>query len=141
METLSNNLVRCSNQPGQITWQAVPDFIQRVLTTQGCTLLRHRRERPQLSHIRFQYVPFAYQGNLYYLQRWSRDEWGVSPSQIIFPSEGPCPFALLDNGSLLSLLIKQAIANAHGHSPDNSPFQPPLSTRRPDNNNILPLAG
>ena len=139
MNTLSNKSVRCSNQPGQMTWKAVPEFMQRVLITQGCTLLRHQQQRPQSKHIRFQYVPFSYQGDLYYLQRWSRDEWGVSPSQIIFPEGGSCSLAVLDNGSMLSLLVKNAIAKFYGHFPDNSPFQPPLSTRRQDK--VLPLAG
>ena len=141
MDKLSNKPVRCSNQPGQISWKAVPDFIQKVLTTQGCTLLRHHRERPHLKHIRFQYVPLAYQGELYYLQRWSRDEWGVSPSQIIFPNEGSCPANMLSNGSMLSMLVKNAIATFYGHFPDNSPSHPPSSTRRYRDNETLPLAG
>lgn len=141
MDTLNNKPVRCSHQPGSISWKAVPDFIQKVLIDQGCILLNHRCERPQLTHIRFQYVPLSYQGVLYYLQRWSRDEWGVSPSPVIFPTEGPCSFNGLSNGSMLSLLVKQAVAKFYGHFPDNSPSEPPSSTRRYRKNNVLPLAG
>ncbi len=141
MQTLSSQSVKRSNQPGPITWKAVPDFIQKALITEGCTLLKYQRERPKLVHIRFQYVPFAYQGDLYYLQRWSAHEWGVSPSQIIFPTEGPCSLELLSNGNLLSLVVKGAVAKFYGHFPDNSPLQSSPYTRRYTNGQILPLAG
>lgn len=127
-------------QTGLMPWTTVPDFIQTVLRTRGCTLLRHQCRRPHLKHIRFQYVPFAYQGDLYYLQKWSRDEWGVSPSQIIFPTEGACPFRLLNNGSLLSTVVKKAVAKFYGHFPDDFPLQP-SSSKRYTNAQVLPLAG
>ena len=140
MQMLSSQPVQRSNQPGPITWKAVPDFIQKALTSQGCTLLKYHRERPKLAHIRFQYVPLAYQGNLYYLQRWSRHEWGVSPSQIIFPAEGPCSLGDLSHGNLLSLIVKRAVASFYGQFPDDSPLQPSPSNRR-QTGKILPLAG
>lgn len=139
---LNSQPTRWSNQPGPITWNAVPDFIQKALITEGCTLLKHRRERPILApHIRFQYVPLAFQGELYYLQRWSHHEWGISPSKLIFPVEGACSMVVLSNGSLLSLLVKKAVASFYGDFPDNSPIQPTSSTRRYGNGGRLPLAG
>lgn len=141
MHALNSQLAQWSNQPGSISWKMVPDFIQTVLATEGCTLLKHRCERPLLAHIRFQYAPLFYQGGLYYLQRWSCREWGVSPSQIIFPAEGPCPLECLDKGSQLSLLVKKAVANFYGDFPDNSPLQPSPSTKRYPNGKMLPLAG
>ncbi|MGD1855470.1 MAG: hypothetical protein ACFB2W_14595 [Leptolyngbyaceae cyanobacterium] len=128
-------------QPGLISWDAVPECIQKVLILEGCTLLKHRRERPLLAHIRFQYVPLAYQGDLYYLQRWSRHEWGVSPSQTIFPIEGGCPMVVLSRASLLSLQVKKAVAGFYGGSPDCSPLQLSSSTRRNTKDDMLPLVG
>ena len=141
MQTVDSQLSKWSSQPGPISWKTVPDFIQKTLTAEGCALLRHRYEHPLLAHIRFQYVPLAYQGDLYYLQRWSRHEWGVSPSQMIFPDEHTCPLEILNNGSLLSLLVKKAIACFYGDFPDNSPLQPSPSNRRHPSSVILPLAG
>ncbi|MEM7794761.1 MAG: hypothetical protein AAF579_09945 [Cyanobacteria bacterium P01_C01_bin.118] len=131
--------IRWSNQPGPIAWDTVPGFIQKVLITEGCTLLKHCRERPLLPHIRFQYVPLAYQGELYYLQRWSHHEWGVSPSQLIFPAEGACSMGVLSNGSLLSQLVKKAVVRFYGDFPGNSPFQ--ASIKRYSSGNMLSLAG
>ena len=130
---------RWSSQPGPMTWNTVPDFIQRTLTTEGCTLINQRHRHPLVSHIRFQYVPLAYQGELYYLQRWSHHEWGVSPSQIIFPTESPCSMAILSHGSLLSLAVKKAVANFYDDFPDHSPRQ--SSTKRYGQGKKLPLAG
>ena len=140
MQMLNSQPAKRSDQPGLSSWKTVPDFIQKTLTAQGCTLLKYHRERPKLAHIRFQYMPFAYQGDLYYLQRWSHHEWGVSPSQIIFPSEGPCPLELLNNGNMLSSLVKTAVAKFYGDFPDNSPLHPFPSIRRYMNGEILPLA-
>ncbi len=141
MQSLHSQPVKQSNQPGLSSWKTVPDFIQQTLTVQGCTLLKYHRDRPKLAHIRFQYMPFAYQGELYYLQRWSHHEWGVSPSQIIFPAEGACSLAVLSNGNMLSSLVKQAVAQFYGDFPDNSPFHPSPSPRRYRNSKTLPLAG
>ncbi len=138
---LDNQPVKWSAQPGPSTWKTVPDFIQKVLTAQGCTLLKYHLERPDLAHIRFQYLPFAYQSDLYYLQRWSRHEWGVSPSPIIFPSEGTCSMAALNNGNMLSSLVKHTVAKVYGDFPDNSPVHPSPSTERYMNGKPLPLAG
>lgn len=137
----SNEATKSSNQPGLMSWKTVPEFIQTALKTQGCTLLKHRRDYPRLKHIRFQYVPLSYQGDLYYLQKWSHHEWGVSPSQIIFPTEGTCPLQVLSNGSLLLALVKKAVASFYGDFPDDSPWQPSPSTRRYSNGDMLPLAG
>ncbi|NEQ53664.1 MAG: hypothetical protein F6K11_26615 [Leptolyngbya sp. SIO3F4] len=141
MQKQSSHLVQWSSQPGPISWKTVPDFIQKVLTAEGCTLLKHYCQRPQLAHIRFQYLPLSYQGNLYYLQKWSCYEWGVSPSQLIFPAEGSCPFDVLSNGSLLSLVVKKAVSKFYGDSPDNSPLQPSPSTKRYTKNDVFPIAG
>lgn len=131
MQVLNSQLAKRSNQPDPIVWNTVPAFIKKALTTEGCILLKHRCDRPQLTpHIRFQYAPLAYQGQLYYLQRWSHHEWGVSPSQIIFPVENACSIAVLSNGSLLSLLVKKAVASFYGDFPDNSPLQPSPFTSR-----------
>lgn len=136
-----NQATQYLNQPGPMPWGCVPDFIQTVLKDQGCTLLRHRRQWPQLKHIRFQFAPLAYEGDLYFLQRWSQHEWGVTPSQIIFPMEGPCLPKLLSNGSLLSEAVKRAVAIAYGDFPSDSPFQPSPSTRRYTHIKRFPLAG
>ena len=139
MERLKSQPATGANQLGLIDWSAVPGCIQGALTTAGAVLLNHRRERPLAPHIRFQYVPFAYSGDVYYLQRWSDREWGVSPSQIIFPTEGACSTSLLNNGSLLSLLIKKAVADFYGDFPDNSLLQP--SPRRYGDRGRFLLAG
>ncbi|MEA5466747.1 hypothetical protein [Leptothoe sp. PORK10 BA2] len=138
MESVNNTPIKWSKHPGAIAWKSVPDFIQTVLITEGCTLLKQPREQPQIPHIRFQYVPMTYQGNLYYLQKWSHHEWGVLPSQLIFPALGTCPFEALNNGSLLSSLVKKAVAKFYGHSLDNSPFQA-ISSRH-NSEKILSLA-
>ncbi|MBX2864021.1 MAG: hypothetical protein KTR27_10725 [Leptolyngbyaceae cyanobacterium MAG.088] len=141
MKMLNNQPAKWSEQTGLSSWKTVPDFIKNALITQGCTLLKHHRNRSELAHIRFQYLPLAYQQDLYYLQKWSCHEWGVSPSQIIFPSEGNCPLDVLSNGNMLSCLVKNAVAKFYGDSPDNSPVHPSPSTRRYMNDKTLPLAG
>ena len=141
MTALNNKSAKWSDQPGPISWKSVPDFIQHTLIDQDCSLLKHDREQPQLKHIRFQYTPLLYKDHLYYLQRWSDHEWGVSPSQIIFPTEGTCSFEVLSNGNLLSLLVKKAVTRFYGHFPDNSPLQPFSSTSQYTNGKMLPLAG
>ncbi len=128
MKTLDKKLVIGFNQPGPISWKSVPDFIQNALIAQGCILLHHPCKQPQLKHIRFQYVPLFYKGHLYYLQRWSHDEWGVSPSEILFPEGAPCMVEVLDHGSLLSLLVKKAVAQSYGLLPNDSPSQPSAAT-------------
>lgn len=138
MQTLTHQPAKWPNQPGLISWQTVPDFIRKTLSAQGCTLLKYNRQRPKLAHIRFQYAPLAYQDELYYLQQWSHHEWGVTPSQIIFPSEGACPLAVLNSGGLLSSVVKKAVANFYGHFPDNSPFEPSSKAYA---SKTLPLAG
>ncbi|MBT9317663.1 hypothetical protein [Leptothoe spongobia] len=141
MQALNSQLAEWSSQPGPVSWEMVPDFIQKALTAEGCTLLKHRREHPLFAHIRFQYIPLAYQGDLYYLQRWSYHEWGVSPSQTIFSDEGSSSLNVLSNGSLLSLLVKKAVASFYGDLPDNSPLQSSSSAKRYTNGTMLPLAG
>ena len=129
MQSVTNTSAQWSKHSGPITWQSVPDFIQMALIAEGCTLLQPQRQQAQLPHLRFQYIPLSYQGNLYYLQKWSLHEWGVSPSQLIFPADGACPFAALTHGSLLSSRVKKAVANFYGHSPNHSPFHlPPRDT-------------
>ncbi|MEM9265403.1 MAG: hypothetical protein AAGA46_07760 [Cyanobacteria bacterium P01_F01_bin.13] len=139
MKKLDNKPVIGAHQPGPISWKSVPKFIQTALIAQGCILLQHHRQHPQRKHIRFQYVPLFYKGHLYYLQRWSHDEWGVSPSQLLFPDGSPCLFELLNHGSLLSLIVKKAVAKFYGLFPDDFPSQPSSVAGR-DTDKMLPLA-
>lgn len=140
MQALNNKATGYSHQSGPISWKTVPEFIQNALSTQGCTLLKHHRDHPHHKHIRFQYVPLSYQGCLYYLQKWSRDEWGVSPCQIIFPAEGACSFEALNDSSLLSSVVQNAVARFYGNFPEGSLLQPSLATQQYANGSPSPLA-
>ncbi|MDA0674611.1 MAG: hypothetical protein O3C67_13025, partial [Cyanobacteria bacterium] len=89
--------IRCPNclpgpgKPSPMQWALVPDPIQTVLRDAGCLLLKHWSRRHHHAHVRFQYAPLVYQGDLFYLQRWATVEWNVAPSQLIFPHPGwPC---------------------------------------------------
>ena len=113
-------------KPSPMMWDLVPENIKAVLTKSGCLLLRHWTRRHHGAHIRFQYAPLAYQGDLYYLQRWAPVEWSVVPSQLIFPHEGwPATETTRSNGNLLSLKVRQAIADFY---PSNNP-ELPMSSR------------
>lgn len=95
-------------------WELVPDQIKEVLLRAGCLPLKHWTRRHHHSHVRFQYAPLVYQGDLFYLQRWAPIEWAVSPSQAIFPHEGwPCTEKTRRKGSFLSLQIRYAIAEQY----------------------------
>lgn len=101
-------------KPSPMMWELVPDQIRAVLLHAGCLLLKHWTRRHHLSHVRFQYAPLVYEGDLFYLQRWAPVEWGVAPSQLIFPHEGwPCTEKTRTNGSLLSLKVRLAIASQY----------------------------
>ncbi|MEM1238754.1 MAG: hypothetical protein AAGI45_02830 [Cyanobacteria bacterium P01_H01_bin.26] len=141
MAIQNNKPARWSNQPGPIVWQVVPEFIQNTLRAQGCILLKHHHTWPVLKHIRFQYVPLSYRGCLYYLQRWSQHEWGVSPRQIIFPEDTVCTLETLSNGSLLSSRVKQAVAKSYGLCPDSLAVQLSFPTSRYTDDPMLSLAG
>ena len=141
MGTQNNKPARWSNQPGPIVWKVVPEFIQNTLSAQGCILLNHHHTWPLLKHIRFQYAPLSYRGCLYYLQRWSQHEWGVSPKQIIFPGDTACTLDTLSNGSLLSSLVKQAVAKSYGLCPNSLTVQSSLPTGRYTDGQMLSLAG
>ena len=109
-------------KPSPMMWDLVPDTIKAVLTDLGCSLLKHWTRKHHAAYIRFQYAPFVYQGDLYYLQRWAPTEWSVVPSQLIFPHEGwPCSEITRSNGSLLSLNVRQAIADIY---PNGTPELP-----------------
>lgn len=95
--------------PGLMSWAQVPQFIQAVLRAEGCTFFAPVNDINRLPHIRFQYAPLVFQGSLYYLQRWSIHEWGISPSQVLFPESGGCPLAVLSAGSFLAQRIKAAV--------------------------------
>ena len=98
-------------KPSPMMWELVPTQIKAVLQQEGCNLLRHWARRQHRSYIRFQYAPLVYQGDLFYLQRWSATEWHVSPSQLIFPNEGwPCSELTRQHGGHLSLLVRRTIA-------------------------------
>lgn len=106
-------------KPSPMRWELVPNPIRTVLLDAGCMLLKHWTRRSHNAHVRFQYAPMIYEGDLYYLQRWSRVEWGVSPSQLIFPHEGwPCTEKTRRDGSHLSLLVRREIANLYADSDD-----------------------
>jgi hypothetical protein len=93
-------------------WELVPDQIKEVLTRAGCLPLRHWTRRHHNSHVRFQYAPLVYEGDLFYLQRWAPAEWNVSPSQLIFPHESwPCTEKTRTNGNFLAMNVRRAIAN------------------------------
>ncbi|NER81037.1 MAG: hypothetical protein F6K42_16010 [Leptolyngbya sp. SIO1D8] len=95
-------------------WDLVPEKIKAVLLESECLLLKHWKRRHHDSHIRFQYAPLVYKDDLFYLQRWASIEWSVVPSQLIFPHEGwPCSESTRSNGSLLSLKVRQAIAELY----------------------------
>ena len=97
-------------KPSPMSWELVPELIKATLTAQGCSLLHHWKRRPHHLYVRFQYAPLVYQGDLFYLQRWAAAEWGISPSQIIFPRTGwPCTEKTLRNGSLLSQVVRDAV--------------------------------
>ena len=97
-------------KPSPLSWQLVPDLVKAALTDKGCSLLHHWKRRPHHLYVRFQYAPLVYQGDLFYLQRWAAAEWGVAPSQIVFPRQGwACSEKALRNGSLLSQAVRNAI--------------------------------
>ena len=99
-----------SGKPSPMSWELVPELIKATLKTKGCSLLHHWRRRPHHLYVRFQYAPLVYQGDLFYLQRWAPAEWGVSPSQVIFPRPGwPCTEKALRNGGLLSQMVRDAV--------------------------------
>lgn len=103
-------------KPSPMSWQLAPELIKAALTAQGCSLLHHWKRRPHHLYVRFQYAPLVYQADLFYLQRWASAEWGVSPSQIIFPRKGwPCTEKALRNGSLLSQVVRDAVVRLLSH--------------------------
>ena len=97
-------------KPSPMSWELAPELIKFDLRAKGCSLLHHWKRRPHHLYVRFQYAPLVYQGDLFYLQRWAPAEWGVSPSQIIFPRKGwPCTEKALRHGSLLSRVVRNAV--------------------------------
>lgn len=112
-------------KPSPMMWELVPEAVKTVLVEQGCLLLRHWTRRHHGSHVRFQYAPLVYQGDLFYLQRWAPAEWSVVPSQLIFPHAGwPCSETARTHGNWLSLKVRQAIAYFY---PGDAPLPVPLS--------------
>ena len=108
-------------------WELVPEPIKSTLLDSGCLLLKHWTRRHHNSYVRFQYAPLVYEGDLFYLQRWAPVEWSVAPSQLIFPHDGwPCSENTRSHGSLLSLKVRQAIAELY---PGDR--QKPLPTENP----------
>lgn len=98
-------------KPSPLMWDLVPSQLKQALLGEGCLLISHWGRKQHYSHVRFQYAPLVYIGDLYYLQRWAPVEWNVSPSQVIFPYEGwPCSEKVLRHGSFLSVLVREAIA-------------------------------
>ncbi|MBF2035846.1 MAG: hypothetical protein IGR92_10275 [Leptolyngbyaceae cyanobacterium T60_A2020_046] len=106
-------------KPSSISWRWVPAEIRAALEDHGCLLLRHWTRRPHTLHVRFQYAPFLYLGELFYLQRWSAVEWAVSPSQIIFPHPGwPCSELTRRHGAELSDLVRQTVTTLYPNTGD-----------------------
>ncbi|MEL6401098.1 MAG: hypothetical protein AAFO87_15960 [Cyanobacteria bacterium J06607_6] len=111
-------------KPSPMRWDLVPKPIRMVLLDAGCLLLKHWTRRHHDAHVRFQYAPMVYNGDLYYLQRWARVEWNVSPSQLLFPHEGwPCTEKTRRDGSHLSLLVREAIAHLYSDAADHASHQ------------------
>ncbi|MEO0489942.1 MAG: hypothetical protein AAFZ49_10355 [Cyanobacteria bacterium J06659_2] len=108
-QTLSKSLESNIIRPGPMSWEWVPQFIQDTLRAAGCIFFTAVNEINRLPHIRFQYAPLVFQGSLYYLQRWSIHEWGVSPSQVLFPESGGCPLTVLSAGGFLTQRVKAAV--------------------------------
>lgn len=109
-------------KPSPMMWELVPAPIKAVLLDAGCLLLKHWTRRHHNSYVRFQYAPFVYEGDLYYLQRWAAVEWGVVPSQLIFPHDGwPCSEQTRTHGSQLSVAVRQAIAQMYPHQSAAAP--------------------
>jgi hypothetical protein len=101
-------------KPSPMMWELVPDQITEVLMRAGCRLLKHWTRRHHHSHVRFQYAPLVYKGDLFYLQRWAPVEWAVAPSQLIFHHEGwPCTEKTRTHGNFLSLMVRRAIAEQY----------------------------
>lgn len=98
-------------KPSPLLWKWVPLPIQQTLQTAGCYLIRQWARQPHDMHVRFQYAPLVYEGDLFYLQRWALVEWAVSPSQVIFPrKQWPLYPKTLSNGSELSQAVRQTVA-------------------------------
>jgi len=88
-------------------WELVPEPIKAVLRAEGCLFLEHWTRRHHGFHVRFQYAPLVYQGELFYLQRWAPVEWSLVPSQLIFPHEGwPCSEQTRRHGNRLFLQVR-----------------------------------
>ncbi|NET37995.1 MAG: hypothetical protein F6K19_39360 [Cyanothece sp. SIO1E1] len=97
-------------KPSPMSWALVPEIIKDALAAQGCSFLHHWQRKPHHLYVRFQYAPLVFQGHLFYLQRWAPAEWGVSPSQIVFPRSGwICTEETLSHGSLLSQVVRDAV--------------------------------
>jgi hypothetical protein len=101
-------------KPSPLMWKLVPPAIRDVLLQEGCFLIKQWERKPHDVHVRFQYAPLVYQGDLFYLQRWAPVEWGVSPSPVIFPSENwPLAEMTLRKGAFLSQTVRQVVAEIY----------------------------
>jgi hypothetical protein len=101
-------------KPSPLMWKLVPAAIRDVLMREGCFLIKQWERKPHDVHVRFQYAPLVYQGDLFYLQRWAPVEWGVSPSPVIFPSENwPLAETTLRKGAFLSQMVRQVVAEIY----------------------------
>ena len=101
-------------KPSPLMWKLVPAEIRDALLREGCYLLKQWERKPHDVHVRFQYAPLVYEGDLFYLQRWAPVEWGVSPSPVIFPCENwPLSEVTLRRGARLSQLVRWAVAAAY----------------------------
>jgi hypothetical protein len=124
--------VHCPNclpgpgKPSPMRWELVLPPIQAVLQDAGCLLLKHWTRRHHNGHVRFQYAPLVYEGDLFYLQRWATVEWSVSPSQLIFPHAGwPCTEITRTHGNYLSFLVRSAIARLYPDATVTAPKPEP----------------
>jgi hypothetical protein len=101
-------------------WKLVPADIVETLLREKCFLIKQWERKPHALHVRFQYAPLVFEGELFYLQRWAPVEWGVSPSAVIFPNEKwPLTETTLQRGAYLSVLVRTVIARLYPNYPSS----------------------
>jgi hypothetical protein len=101
-------------KPSPLMWKLVPSEIRLVLLQQGCFLIKQWDRKPHQVHVRFQYAPMVFDGELFYLQRWAPVEWSVSPSGVIFCRENwPVTEITLRRGAYLANRVRQVVAQLY----------------------------
>jgi hypothetical protein len=101
-------------KPSPLMWKLVPSEISAILLREGCFLIKQWGRKPHHVHVRFQYAPLVFEGDLFYLQRWAPIEWSVSPSGVIFCRENwPLTELTLRRGAYLSTLVRDVVARLY----------------------------